>query len=98
MKKKIIIGSIFTILLMLSMPMITNIQAEENNCSICPYKIKSPSGRPICDWVWDYQDVMDENWDKWVETGEISYLIVHFIQFFFTMSLWLFLGCTFYSP
>ena len=61
MKKKILIGSIFAALLMLSMPVISNIQAQPTatiekteNCSICP--IKTSDGRPFCNWLMSESD------------------------------------------
>ena len=60
MKKKILIGSILAALLMLSMPVISNIQAqptlvsgykETEECNICPNILdeKPPCDNPFCD-------------------------------------------------
>ncbi|UCH71970.1 MAG: hypothetical protein JSW62_06155 [Thermoplasmatales archaeon] len=73
MKKKILIISVFATLLILSMTMISSIQAQTTStkpmekmnggCSIC--HLKTSNGRPLCDFIFNRIDGLEWIWDNY---------------------------------
>jgi hypothetical protein len=87
MKKKILIGSIFTILLMLSMPMISNIQAQPANnsvsdeCEICT----TGECRPFCGLrmkLWSFRILVSIDFLKWSKEEFVDYYRIPLMQDF----------------